>query len=401
MNKYQHFLIPALLFLSATLAWLPSDFYVAGMPLIAENLDTTINHVQLTISIFLLGFALMPLLHGIISDRWGRKKALIIGMFILLVGTVVCAVSTNINTLLVGRFLQGAGAAACLALPRSILRDLYSGVTMARMNAIIGVAIELTAAVAPAIGGFVVEFLGWRSTFYINVVMVLIAISCIYYFLPETNRNLQLTGAASNNTGQLLAVIKRVITNRRFLAFTVAEGAALSIIMSFFIISPFLLQDKFLLSPKTYGLATLIVTLCIVIGISVSALIVKRVGINRCVLLGLVTVLLASAVMLVIGSMYTPSFLGFIIPSAVVMFGGAFMFANCAAGALAEFPDVAGVASAIYTSIELAVAFVVTSILSVSVHDTHLGLATAMVVTSLISLLLFFWAIYFKTKKAG
>ena len=374
-------MIPFLALLLVILAWLPSDFYVAAMPVIGDEFHVSVNDMQWTLSLFLLGFCLTPLLFGISSDKWGRKNILFIGLGILLFGTVVCALSFNLTSLLIGRLLQGIGAAACLTLSRSILRDNYSGRDMARMSALIGIGIELTSALAPALGGIVTEHWGWRTIFYSCIPFLLFSILLIISKLPETH--------VTRLTGHYLSHFKTMLSHRSFWAYTLCGSIALAIVLSYFFVSPFLLQGTLQLSPQDYGLATLLVTFGVVVGVLFNIITLRYLSISSGIIIGLSIILIASTVLLILSLAFPVNLYRFIIPCGFITCGCAFLFASASAGALQYFPHMAGIASATYSMLQVSGAFLLTSILTLTPHDNDLSLALTYLLSTLVSLTIF------------
>ena len=157
--------LTVLLALLTAIGPLSTDMYLPSLPRIVDDFGSSIARVQLTLSVFLVGFATGMLVYGPLADRYGRRPILIAGLTILLVGTLACAIAPTVETLIAGRFIQALGGAGPVILARSIVRDLYegprAGQELARMGAIMGVV----PAIAPTIGGLLDGIGGWRSSF--------------------------------------------------------------------------------------------------------------------------------------------------------------------------------------------------------------------------------------------
>lgn len=110
-----------------TLAQIGTDVYLPSFPAIKTALLTTDTYVQLTFSVFLAGFAVSQLIYGPLSDRFGRKPFLIIGVSFYFLTSIVAAITSSITLLLVARTIQGFGAGACSVIPRAIMQDSFSG----------------------------------------------------------------------------------------------------------------------------------------------------------------------------------------------------------------------------------------------------------------------------------
>ena len=145
-----------LLALLTSLAALSTDMYLPSLPAIAGELRSTASEVQLTLSAFLIGFALGQLIYGPLSDRYGRKPVLLAGLAIYVAASAACAMATSVDLLIAARFVQAIGACGPMVIGRAIVRDFYSGARagqeLARMGSIMGVP-----AVAPILGNSLLE----------------------------------------------------------------------------------------------------------------------------------------------------------------------------------------------------------------------------------------------------
>jgi len=112
-----------------------TDLYLPGIPQLIENLGASVSQGQLTLSVFLMGFAVGQLFYGGVSDRHGRKPVLYLGLIIYLAGTVICIFAPDINTLIGARFVQGLGGASAPVLARAMVSDSHSRVEAAKVMA--------------------------------------------------------------------------------------------------------------------------------------------------------------------------------------------------------------------------------------------------------------------------
>jgi DHA1 family bicyclomycin/chloramphenicol resistance-like MFS transporter len=162
---------PDTLALTALLAFLTSfgplsvDLYLPSMPAIAAALAAPPAHVQLTISLYLVGFAIGQVVHGPISDRIGRKPIILLSFVLYCVATLICLVSTSITVLIAGRFLQALGVSGSIVAVRAVVRDLYEGVRAGRQLSSMGVLMGFAPIIAPLTGGVLQTAFGWRAGF--------------------------------------------------------------------------------------------------------------------------------------------------------------------------------------------------------------------------------------------
>lgn len=374
------------IFLLAISANFSIDIHAPAMPVIVRQLGISVSGVQLTITLFLLAYGTFPLLFGPLSDHYGRRKLAITGLLFLTLGSVICTLATTAHVLLSGRFLQGIGASACVCLGRAILRDSYTGEEMAWIASLNGVAVELTLCMSPMFGGYLVTAFGWHSNFIFIIALSLAVLLFIIFNFQETAESHHKT---TSSLSHFLKNGRDVLMNRLFHRYVWGSAAAFSIAMAYFTISPFVIQTELHYSAKLYGLITLYVTGALVLGSIINAALVKRLGCDKMIVIGL-TILLMSGLCLLLLSISIPiTLINFIIPSATAFFGIAFLFGNCVSGGLSPFAKQAGVASAIYTVTQISTAFVVTGIISLLSNNTSTLLSLIFLGTSSIALCLY------------
>src|SRR6516164_5308031 len=132
-----------------------TDMYTPSMPDISKLLGSTASEVQLTLSSYLVGFAIGQIVYGPISDRWGRRPVLLVALALFCAASLACAAASTIETLIVARMLQALGGSGAIVLPRAIVRDLYVGRQAGRELSRIGAIMSFAPAIAPLIGGLV------------------------------------------------------------------------------------------------------------------------------------------------------------------------------------------------------------------------------------------------------
>lgn len=167
---------------------LSMDIYLASVPHISEALNASTATVQLTLSLYLVGFAFAQLVYGPLSDGYGRRPLVIAGFGIYLLATCACAAATSIELLIVARILQAVGAAGPIILARAIVRDLYAGSRAARELGLMTTIMGVTPILAPVLGGFLQAWWGWRSGFIGMALIGVLLSACGLLFLPETNK---------------------------------------------------------------------------------------------------------------------------------------------------------------------------------------------------------------------
>ena len=230
---------------------LSTDMYIPALPTLAQALGTTVPAVQLTLSVYLLGFALSQLFYGPIADRYGRKPAILIGIGLYIVGSAISMGAGTIETLVVGRFIQALGAAFGQVLGRAVIRDLVTPADSARVLAYATVIMGGTSLITPTLGGFVTVFLGWPYIF-----AVLLAYAGLLFLIvtfgfresaPSLNPDAIRIGPMLTNFGVLLR-------HRVFLRNTVSVSFMFGVLFTFLSGSSFVFIDVYGVPTTRFGL---------------------------------------------------------------------------------------------------------------------------------------------------
>ncbi len=159
-----------------------------ALPVIKETFSVTNDVAQLTLSLSMLAIAAGTLVYGPLSDKFGRKPIMLIGISITLIGSICCFLSNTIFLLIVSRFIQAFGAAVGLVLARAIVRDVYGATEAARVIATLVMVMVVLPMMSPALGGELMQLYGWESVFLVIAVASVFSLVFLYYNLPETLR---------------------------------------------------------------------------------------------------------------------------------------------------------------------------------------------------------------------
>ena len=177
--------------LAALSAWgtLATNILLPSLPGIGASLHVSTAATTHLITVFLGIFAVGQLVVGPLSDRYGRRVPVLIGFAAFLIGSVICAVATELPVLLFGRVVQAAGACATSVLSRAIARDLFSGAALARTLTLITIAMAAAPGFSPLLGGTLDHFFGWRSSFYFVAIFAALAAAGFAASFGETHRS--------------------------------------------------------------------------------------------------------------------------------------------------------------------------------------------------------------------
>jgi len=347
------FPLTALLALLTTIGPMSIDLYVPALPDIGRVLEASASAVQLTISIYIAGFAGGQIVYGPVSDRYGRRPVLIAALAIYCVGSLLCAIAPSVGTLIAARFLQGFGASGAIVLARSVVRDLYEGPRAGRELSIMAMIMGVAPIVAPLVGGALQTFSGWRADFIFTFGAGAIGFLLAWLLLPETRHS---SAAAPHSFGEILRGFRVIGRNRDFRINIGLVALSFGGLFAWISGSPFVLQDLYGLSALSYGMAFAIAASGFITGSTVAARIVGRIGLDRTIGIGAMTVAAGGAALIVSTLVLPRAGFGLSVPVAIYLAGMGMLMPQAFAAALQPFPDRAGAASSLGGLIQQAAA---------------------------------------------
>src|SRR5215469_9255223 len=348
---------PDTLALTALLAFLTAmgplsmDLYLPSLPAIGREFDAEPAAVQLTISLYLLGFAAGQIAYGPLSDRHGRKPVMFAAMLIYCVATLVCALAPSIEALIAARALQAFGSSGAVVLARAVVRDLYDGPRAGRELSLMAMIMGLAPIIAPVIGSGLQAAFGWRACFVFLILAGIAAAAAVRWLLPETLRK-----RAHGPAAGLMASIGVVARNRAALAHIGIIAAGYGGLFAFISGSPFVLQSVHALSPFGYALSFAIASGGYILGTLFAAKLVVRWGLDRTIGWGAVALAAAGLPMVAATALAPRAVAGFVAPMTLYLFGLGLAMPQALAGALQPFPDRAGAASSLIGVVQQTVA---------------------------------------------
>lgn len=246
-----HFKLAASLALITVLGPSAIDMYLPSMPDMGVALHTSYANMQLTLTIFLLAMGAGQLICGPLIDALGRRRPLISAIVIFVAASFWAATTTNINTLLMARFCQGLAAAMTLVTAMSTVRDVAKGVAATQLFALLMTIEGLTPVIAPAVGGYIDSFWGWRAVMVVLGVMGLAALINTALNLPETLPKHQ---RLSLRPLEIAKTYARIGADTRFLLPALSLSAVFFFLMSYISGAAFVYQSEYGLSPDTFGM---------------------------------------------------------------------------------------------------------------------------------------------------
>lgn len=317
--------------------------YTPAMPEIVQAFGTTEAMVKLTLSTFFGGFCLAQLVCGPMADGWGRRPVTIGFMIIYLVASVIALLSTNIETLLVARFLQGVGAAVGVTVSRAIVRDLFTNEASARVMNLIGIVIAVGPAVSPTLGGLTMHYFGWHVIFIIMVLLGIAVVLTTIFVMRETGT----PDRTRLHIRPLLASYGHLLRSRRFMYPCLAVAGTTGALYTAATILPFVLMQEIGLSPTQFGLGLLLQTAFFLIGGLLFRVLMSRFSAGQLAMAGYAIIAMASLLIIIMLGLFELTYLRVMLPMACYAFGISFVMPQMTSAGMAPFPQMAGSASAL------------------------------------------------------
>ncbi len=255
-------IIPAVLVTATAASLLSTDLYAPSLPHLPGYFGTDAETVQLTMSLNLLGFGLAQLIHGPLSDRFGRRPVLLAGMVGFALFSLACALAQSIEMLIAARLMQGVMACSEAVIVLAVIRDLYDERDSVKILGAYGMAVALAPAVGPMIGGHVHVLLGWRANFLLLAALVLAVTMLLWRFLPETTT----PDRHAMRPGRLISAYGALLRRARFLAYALVCAAPMGALFGFITAAPFVLIDRLGVATERYGYYQAVIVLAFFLG---------------------------------------------------------------------------------------------------------------------------------------
>lgn len=224
------------------------DMYLPSFPAIAKDMHTSLSSVQLSLASFFVGLAFGQIFYGPITDRYGRKKPLYVGLAIYTVASLVCAFTKSVEMLVLFRFLQALGACSGLVIARATVRDLFSQQDTAKVFSLLMLIMGVAPIVAPLVGGYVSAAFGWRAIFVLLALFSTLCLLAVIFILPETHRP-----DGRVRLQDSVKIYGKILRDRHYMGYALAAASAQAGMFAYVTGSSFVFIDLYGIPAENFG----------------------------------------------------------------------------------------------------------------------------------------------------
>jgi DHA1 family bicyclomycin/chloramphenicol resistance-like MFS transporter len=365
------------------------DIYLPAFHDIGADLDVAPLAVQQTLSSYLFAYAFMMLWHGALSDALGRRPVVIAGLGVYALATLGCAIAGNIETLWLFRALQGICAGSGLVVGRAIIRDRFQGPEAQRVMSQITLVFGIAPAVAPVLGGVLLNAFGWRSIFWVLLALIIALLIWSAKRLPET---LPVAQRQSLHPRELWRNYVNVLRNRDFLLLASIPALNFAAFFLYIASAPSFLID--LLGISSYGFAWLFMPMIggVMIGALVSGRAAGKLSAARTIGVGYLLMFVGATIQMAVAWYVAPGVPWHVLPIMIYTMGSSIVMPSATLLLLDLFPTMRGMASSLQGFVHFVLAAVNAGTIAPFLAQSLKGLAAGMAGFTVLSVAL--WTLY-------
>ena len=325
-------------------AAIATDLYLPAIPYMIVDLGGTTSDGQLTLSVFMVGLALGQLVFGPLSDHFGRIPVVRAGTLLFLVTSVLCALAADFGVMWAMRALQGIAAASGPVIARAMVRDRYEGNRAAQVMSTLSAAMAVIPMIAPSIGALILQFAAWPAVFVALAVFAALVLAALSR-LPETTSN---TSNERLTLRRVLSSFSEMLRRPSFLGYQMAGSFSFAALFVYLSTVAFFLPDIFNIPTSLFGYAFALTVFGFMTGSLINARLVMRFGMDQTLKAGLMISLLAALLIVLLSANASAHLYAMAALSSIFFLGVGLTASNASMGAISQFANTAGSASAVY-----------------------------------------------------
>ena len=356
-----------------------------ALPVIKDTFQVSNDVAQLTLSLSMFAIAIGTLIYGPLSDKYGRRVIMLLGLVITIAGSIFCFLATSIELLILGRFIQSFGGAAGLVLARAIVRDVYEAEDAARVIATLVMVMVVIPMLSPALGGELMDQFGWQSVFiaiaFFGILTLLFSIS----YLPETLKE----PTPFEGVGAVLVTFISLFKSPAFCGYAFCVTFVSVVFFSFISAAPEIMVSVLDRPPTEYGYYFIMIPLGFMSGNYVTRYFGRSIELNRMITWGASITIVGIALAFILLSLGIKHPLALFVPIAIAISGNGITLPNAMAAAINEFPNLAGSASGLTGFLQMAFSAVAAQVVALIFNGTVYPLLMMMFSAAVLSLVSF------------
>ena len=354
---------------------LTNDIFISGITQMTQYFPG--SNISLVLSVSLLGLAISQTFYGPLSDRFGRKPVLLIGLIIYTVMSAIVTFSTSFYLLLLGRFIQAVGACSAIVSALAIARDCYSKENLVSATSMIMAILGAGPAFAPLIGSFLNNYWGWRASFGFLFVLGLAYTLLIYFSFDETHKHKNMQALSIKSIIRNYYVLGK---NLKFLTYCSTSGLSYGVLFSYIALSSLFIIEKLGYSLIQFGIMVAFNALAIIVMSTFSPKITRKISLDGAMCLGAAVICCGGLIMWALNTIWGLSIYTFMIPIFITTVGIGMIRPTASAGAMSQVErNVAGSAAAFFNFFSFVAGSFATVIASRTVeHAASFGLFIAL-----------------------
>lgn len=359
-SNHLNFLLIVILGVISALTPIAIDMYLPAMPSIAKEFATSAGGIQITLTAYMGGFAIGQLVHGPLSDSFGRKPVLMIGTLCFMLCSMLSALAPNIDMLIWSRIAQGFAGAAAAVVVQALVRDMFQKEEFARTMSFIMLVMTLAPLVAPLAGGYMAVWFGWRAIFWSIAVISLLVLIAISFKIPET---LSVQKRQRFSVRAVLYNYASLVSSKEAMLLILMGALSFAGMFAFLTAGSFIYVELYGVDIQHVGYLFGLNVITMMVMTTVNGRFVRAKGSPWMLNLAL-SIQLVASILLLLGQLLDLGLWGLVVP--IMLYTGAIstVGSNSMALLLSQYPGIAGTASSLAGTLRFGLAGVAAAIIS-------------------------------------
>jgi DHA1 family bicyclomycin/chloramphenicol resistance-like MFS transporter len=385
MNKNKQTFLVIIMGLMVAVGPFSIDMYLPAFQVIANQFNTTISNVALSMASYFVGMAAGQLLYGPLLDRFGRKPPLYGGLIIYVIASIACILSTSVNQLITFRFVQAIGGCATSVAAFAMVRDIFPVKDNAKIFSSLMLVISASPVIAPSVGGFASLAWGWQSVFIILIIVTILILILVAFAIPESKGP---DPTFSLRPRDIFRSFGEVFREPRFFTYAFSGGIAFSGLFVFISSSPFLYMTLYELNEKEYAIMFAILVSGLIGASQLNRLLLKKYSSEVLINRSIITQVVVAALLLLVTMLQLPQI--FYLQTGLIFVFLAtvgIILPNSSALTLAPFSTNTGTASSMLGVIQLGFGALASFIASFTTANSSLPMTVTMFVCASMALI--------------